>query len=78
MQKNFAIVKKLSNRYKLLLIDEATTVEYGKVKSSLRKKGTPIPENDIWIAAIAIRHKLTLVTRDKHFREVNGLGLKTW
>jgi tRNA(fMet)-specific endonuclease VapC len=47
VHKNIAIVKKLSNRYKLMVIDEATTVEYGKVKSALRKKGTPIPENDI-------------------------------
>lgn len=78
VQKNTAVIKKLSRRYKLLLIDEATTIEYGKIKSSLRKKGLPIPENDIWIAAIAIRHKLTLVTRDKHFNEVIGLKLKAW
>lgn len=64
VQRNIAIVKKLSNRYKLLLIDEATTIQYGRIKSALRKKGAPIPENDLWIAAIALRYKLTLVTRD--------------
>jgi tRNA(fMet)-specific endonuclease VapC len=68
----------LSNRYKLLLIDEATSIEYGKVKSSLRKKGSPIPENDIWIASIAKSQKITLVTRDKHFNEIEGLKTKVW
>lgn len=78
VQRNIAVIKKLFSRYKVLLIDETTSMEYGKIKSSLRKKGLPIPENDIWIAAIAIRHKLTLATRDKHFNEVIGLKLKAW
>lgn len=60
------------------MLDELVSIEYGKIKSSLRKKGSPIPENDIWIAAIALRHNLTLVTRDKHFNEITGLKLKNW
>ena len=78
VQKNTAVVRKLSGRYKLLLIDEGVTIEYGKVKAALRAKGSPIPENDIWIAAIALRNSLTLVTRDKHFNEVSKLKLKSW
>jgi tRNA(fMet)-specific endonuclease VapC len=78
VQKNTAAVRKLSGRYKVLLIDEAFTIEYGKVKAALRAKGSPIPENDIWIAAIALRNNLALVTRDKHFNEVGGLKLKAW
>ena len=49
---------------------------YGTIKANLRKKGKPIPENDIWIAAIAMQHDLTLLTRDRHFEAVDGLRLK--
>ncbi len=78
VQKNTAVVKKLSGRYKILLIDEEATIEYGKVKAALRAQGSPIPEYDIWFAAIALRHNLNLVTRDKHFNGVSKLKLKPW
>ncbi|MBX3424918.1 MAG: PIN domain-containing protein [Pirellulales bacterium] len=39
------------------------------------KRGTPIPTNDVWIAAQALQHNLTLDTRDEHFRKVPGLKL---
>jgi tRNA(fMet)-specific endonuclease VapC len=61
-----------------LQIDEATTVAYGNIKTSLRKKGKPVPENDIWIAAIAQRFNLTVVSRDKHFKEIEDIVLKSW
>ena len=47
-----------------------TALIYGEMKHSLRVKGRPLPENDIWIAAIALQYDLTLVTRDAHFQEV--------
>jgi len=47
-------------------------------KNGLKIKGKPIPENDIWIAAIALEHELTLVTRDSHFEEVEHLKLEVW
>ena len=43
----------------------------------LKAKGRPIPENDIWIAA-ALYHGLTLVSRDVHFAEVEGLRIADW
>ncbi|HOO72239.1 MAG TPA: type II toxin-antitoxin system VapC family toxin [Spirochaetota bacterium] len=48
---------------------------YGSLKSELKKKGKPIPENDIWVAALAIQYGLQLITRDKHFKEIKGLSL---
>jgi len=51
---------------------------YGKVKNALRLKGRPIPGNDLWIAAIALQHDLTLITRDGHFNEVDGLKVEVW
>jgi tRNA(fMet)-specific endonuclease VapC len=44
---------------------------YGYIKNELKKKGTPIPENDIWIAALAKQHSLKLLTRDKHFKSID-------
>lgn len=52
--------------------------EYGRVKWLLKAKGRPIPENDIWIAAAALYHGLTLVTRDTHFQQVEGLSIADW
>lgn len=48
------------------------------VARGLREKGRPIPENDIWICAIAACHELVLVTRDQHFRNVDGLKVSVW
>ena len=47
-----------------------TAIIYGEIKYSLKLKGRPLPENDIWIAAIALQYDLTLVTRDAHFQEI--------
>lgn len=76
--KNTQDIKKITERYPLLSIDEDTTVIYGSIKTGLRKKGKPIPENDIWIAAITIQNDLTLATRDSHFNEIEGLSLIAW
>lgn len=65
--KNISSLKRLSGKFKQLQIDEGTCQVYGKLKAHLRNLGTPIPENDIWIASIAIQHNLNLFTRDKHF-----------
>jgi tRNA(fMet)-specific endonuclease VapC len=49
-----------------------------EVKAALKAKGRPIPENDIWIAAIALQHGLQLAARDPHFDEVDGLDVVKW
>jgi len=58
--------------------DAETARRYGEIKNALRVKGHPIPENDIWIAAIALQHNLTLATRDTHFGEIEKLAVTTW
>ena len=62
----------------VLMCDDVTALVYGRVKNELRRRGTPIPENDIWIAALALQHGLTLATRDQHFGAVGGLPTETW
>ena len=51
---------------------------YAEIKDALRRKGRPIPENDIWIAAVALQHDLVLASRDSHFEHVEGLQLDRW
>jgi tRNA(fMet)-specific endonuclease VapC len=51
----------------VLYADEQTTHHYGTVYRQLRKQGTPIPTNDMWIAALVLQHSLVLCARDTHF-----------
>jgi tRNA(fMet)-specific endonuclease VapC len=67
----------LSN-YQALYIDEEVCKTFGAIKSSLRRKGKPIPENDIWIAAIAARHELIVATRDQHFGFIDEVTVENW
>ncbi len=62
----------------ILGVDIETARRYGEIKHKLREKGRPLPENDIWIAAIALQHGLKLATRDDHFREIEGLQIEGW
>ena len=59
-------------------IDDATTGYYGAIKLALAQQGTPIPENDTWIAALAKEYDLPIVTRDKHFGHVPGIEIIEW
>jgi tRNA(fMet)-specific endonuclease VapC len=51
----------------ILSPDEQTTHHYAAVYRQLRKQGTPIPTNDMWIAALVLQHSLVLCARDAHF-----------
>ncbi|HEX8831105.1 MAG TPA: type II toxin-antitoxin system VapC family toxin [Longimicrobium sp.] len=62
----------------VLPCEPETACQYGEIRNHLRLKGRPIPDNDIWIAAIAQQHDLMVVTRDAHFREIEDLALLTW
>lgn len=78
VMENVRRVEKLTALCPVLPCDAQTARHYGKVRKSLLDKGRPIPENDLWIAASAWRFGLTLVTRDSHFREVEGLEIESW
>ncbi len=74
-------LNKLSNALKLcstLIVDSPTAMHYGEITAALFRKGKPIPTNDVWIAASAIQHDLTLITMDKHFNEIDGLKMEIW
>jgi tRNA(fMet)-specific endonuclease VapC len=59
-----------SPRARVLGLDEETADRYAVILDSLRSAGTPIPTNDVWIAASAMQHGLRIVTTDQHFRKV--------
>ena len=75
---NLAQVDDFAASSRVLNCDVETARWYGEIKQRLRQKGRPIPENDIWIAAIALQHDLTVITRDLHFKEVESLGIEAW
>ena len=78
VEKNMKKVREFAANSTVLSIDLATAEYYGQIKSELKTKGHPLPENDVWIAAIAQQHSLTVVTRDQHFKEIDGLLLEEW
>ena len=71
-------LKKISNLLEDMIVLEnnvQTARIYGEIKKILKEKGKPIPENDIWIAAIAKQYDLLLITTDIHFNEIEDLPL---
>ena len=59
----------------VLLLDGLAAEYYAEIRLALKQKGRPIPENDMWIAAICRAHEAPLLTYDRHFAEVPDLQL---
>lgn len=78
VQENLARIDEFSANSVVLECDSDTARRYGEIKNALRLKGRPLPENDIWISAIAFQHDLMLVTRDTHFNEIESLKTVVW
>jgi len=68
----------LARAIAVLTLDHDSASEFGKIKQYLQTRGHPIPDHDVWIAALARQHSLVVVTRDAHFKEVDNLLLATW
>ena len=62
----------------ILDVTETTTRSYAAIRQQLKKAGTPIPENDIWIAALAKQHQLPVLSNDKHFDLVKSIQRIGW
>ena len=62
----------------ILRVDETTAQTYAAVRDELRARGRPIPENDVWIAALARQHDEPVVSRDRHFEAVSSLRILGW
>jgi len=75
-EQNLIRHKKLIQKSRILEIKEITANTYAKTRLSLKRKGKPIPENDVWIAAICIENKIPLLSNDRHFEEIDSLTLQ--
>lgn len=78
VQENLARTVEFAANNTVLACDADTARRYGQVRNQLRRAGRPIPENDVWIAAIALQYDLTLVSRDSHFDSVESLEVEVW
>lgn len=76
-EQNLARHKKLIQRTHILDITENTATIYAKTRLELKKKGKPIPENDLWIASVCIEHKISLISNDVHFDDIEHLLLES-
>jgi tRNA(fMet)-specific endonuclease VapC len=65
-------------KFRVLNVDEQTTTSYAVVRGELKRAGTPIPSNDVWIAALCRQHSLPVLSRDRHFDLVPGLRRIDW
>ncbi len=72
---NIVKVEQLVSRCGVLDADLETARTYAALRVALKSKGKPIPENDVWIAAICVQHSIPLASSDTHFVEVPGLAL---
>lgn len=70
---NLAEVERLVARCRVLDITTATASMYAQLRLGLKEKGKPIPENDLWIAALCVEHQVLLITLDAHFDAVEEL-----
>ena len=74
-QENMRIFRDFLSQYEIAGIDFSVAQEYGEIKSQLKKGGINVPENDLWIAAIAKSNQYTLISFDGHFVKINGLQI---
>ena len=72
------LLDRLEQESHVLAVTAATTQVYADVRHELKVAGHPIPENDVWIAAIARQHDLPVVSRDEHLRRVKGITVIAW
>jgi predicted nucleic acid-binding protein len=64
--------------FRILPVEAETTEAYAEIRLELKQTGTPIPVNDLWIAALARQHRLPILSRDRHFAAVKGIQCMSW
>ena len=71
-------LERLLDRSLVLEVTRETARHYASIRLELKTAGTPIPSNDLWIAARARQHGMPVMSRDSHFALVAGLHCRTW
>jgi len=78
LETSLAQIERFLDAVDLLVADKETSVFYGQIAAGLARAGTPIPQNDIWIAALARQTGLRVATTDDHFDRVTNLTVLKW
>jgi len=71
-------LQRMLDRCTVLDVGIETARHYAAIRLELKGAGTPIPANDLWIAALSRQYALPVISRDSHFDFVSGLRRKTW
>ena len=64
--------------FDVLAVTEDTSIRYAQLRVALKKAGRPMPANDAWIAALALQHRLPVLSRDEHFDAAPGVRRVSW
>lgn len=73
-----SLLERLSESAPVLFPDHETIAQYAWISDHLKRKGRPIPHNDIWLAALARQHSLEVLSMDSHFDHVEQLQRIGW
>jgi predicted nucleic acid-binding protein len=73
-----SLFRRLEAESAVLYPDRETADWYASIRHELKRRGQPIPESDIWIAALARQHSLEIISRDVHFDHIDGVRRIDW
>lgn len=77
-ERRLAWFEQLETYWTVLEISAGTAAAYADIRQALKQTATPIPSNDVWIAALARQHNLAILSDDSHFDRVTGIRRITW
>ena len=77
-ERRLAWLNELARHWTVLEVSADTAITYAAVRQVLRERASPIPSNDVWIAALARQHNLSILSADAHFDRVPGVRRISW
>jgi tRNA(fMet)-specific endonuclease VapC len=77
-QRRLAWLVELTRHWTVLEVSADTAAAYSEIRQTLKERGNPIPSNDVWIAALARQHNLSVLSADPHFDNVPGVRRISW
>jgi predicted nucleic acid-binding protein len=77
-ERRLAWLRELARHWTVLEVSVDTAAIYAEVRQALKERATPIPSNDVWIAALARQHNLAILSADAHFDSVPGIRRISW
>jgi tRNA(fMet)-specific endonuclease VapC len=77
-ERRVAWLEELAGYWTVLEVSADTAAVYAEIRQTLKARATPIPSNDVWIAALALQHNLSILSDDAHFDKVPGIRRVSW